>query len=207
MVARPPSARHPGARPARILPLLAGFFLVAAVLRMLPAVSQALAQDPGAPASQSPSAVTAQALRPAAEGLPDAPADADLSLELRDRARQLAEREAALAEREVLLDAAQTRLADQIAALQSAEAELAATMALADQAAENDILRLVEVFAAMKPEEAAAVFTEMDPQFAAGFLGRLAPESAAAILADLDPRQAYALSAILAGRNALVPRE
>lgn len=179
-------------RRARILPVLSVVFLLGAGLRLVSGVGAALAQDP----------------EPTQAALRSSPvSDAQLSLEIRERERSVSQREADLQEREALLAAAQQRVQAQIDALQSAEAELSATMAQADRAAEEDIARLVSVFEAMEPEQAAAVFSEMDPQFAAGFLGRLSPTTAAAILAGLDPRQAYGFSAILAGRNALVPHE
>ena len=179
------------ARRARVLPALSALFVLAAGLRAVSGLGMAMAQDPV----------------PAVAALRSSPvSDAQLTLEIRERERSVNQREADLQEREALLAAAQQRVQAQIDALQSAEAELSATMAQADRAAEDDIARLVSVFEAMEPEQAAAV-SEMDPEFAAGFLGRLSPTSAAAILAGLDPRQAYGFSAILAGRNALVPRE
>lgn len=193
-------------RPARILPVLATLFATAAALRIASGLGAALAQDPVL-ATQSVAApvdVVAAAMPVGASGT--GLGNAELIVDLRQRERALAQREAELAERETLLGAAQDRIQAQIVALETAEADLAATMALADRAAEDDILRLVAVYEAMKPEEAALVFAEMAPDFAAGFLARLRPETAAAILAGLDARLAYSLSAILAGRNALVPR-
>lgn len=209
-----PAARTPTrSRPARVLPLLALLFFTGAGLRFAIGLGEALAQHPATPPATLAAATADTAPQPASsrsgEPLPlrtSPVSDAQLTLEIRNRERAVATREAELEERAALLAAAQDRLQAQIDALRAAEADLAATMALADRAAEDDIARLVTVFEAMKPEDAAAVFTEMDPAFAAGFLGRLAPAAAAAILAGLEPRAAYGLSAILAGRNALVPR-
>jgi len=202
MTARP-SRKAPR---ARILPGLALLFVLGASLRLASGLGTAMAQDP-APGptvpqvAPSPLPPTTQLLQASVAG------NADLIVDLRRREQALDQREAAVAERAALVEAGQARLQDQIAALQAAEGELAATMALADRAAEDDITRLVSVFEAMKPEDAAAVFAEMDAGFAAGFLARLAPQTAADILAGLEPRQAYGLSAILAGRNANVPRD
>jgi hypothetical protein len=52
----------------------------------------------------------------------------------------------------------------------------------------------------------AALFQTMSPEFAAGFLGRMQPTSAADILTGLKPDKAYEVSVLLAGRNALVPK-
>lgn len=198
------------ARPtARILPVLTALFATGAALQLVTGLGAALAQYPVPPADPAQT-VPAPAQTATPQGAPQTATPTETAqwlLDLRTRESTLQRREAQLAERETLINAAQTRLQDQMLALAAVEDELSATMALADRAAEEDISRLVTVFEAMKPEEASAVFAEMAPDFAAGFLGRLNPEAAAAILAGLEPRLAYTLSALLAGRNALVPRE
>lgn len=205
---QPPAARAPLRRPGTryLLPSLALVFLLAGLMRLGAGIGTALAED-SEPRNQRFAALadapTSPAHRPEAG---DTAASAALLVQMTQREQALRLRESALAEREQLLEAAVERLEQQINALQAAEQELSATMALADQAAEDDIARMVRVFESMKPEEAALVFTEMDPGFAAGFLGRLNPDSAAAVMAGLEPRQAYLLSTIVAGRNALVPR-
>lgn len=201
MTRHPAPATRP--RPRRILPALIVLFAVAAMLRLASGLGTALAQNPGGPAAVPP-APTLPAAEPSASPVAD---PAARLVDLNTRERVLAQREAALAERAALIEAASDRVVSQIAALEAAERRLAATMALADRAAEDDIIRLVAVFEAMSAEQAAAVFAQMDPEFAAGFLARLAPSRAAAVLAGLDPAQAYGLSAILAGRNARVPRD
>lgn len=202
-MARGPMPRALRRRP-RILPALAALFVASALIKSLSGASIALAQADG-PARPAPPSQEALVQPTALRSSPVS--DAALTLDLHARDQAMSEREAALREREALMAAAEERLRAQITALETAEAELSATMALADRAAEEDILRLVSVYEAMKPEDAAAVFGEMEPQFAAGFLARLSPPVAASILAGLPPRQAYALSAIVAGRNALVPQD
>lgn len=121
------------------------------------------------------------------------------------REKQVAEREEkALVEAE-RLRIAKAEIEAQLAKLESAEKQLRSTIALADEAAENDLARLTTVYENMKPKDAAALFEEMDPQFAAGFVGRMRPDAAASILAGLSPQVAYSISAILAGRNAETP--
>lgn len=209
-MANPATPPNRPRRKARILPTLAVLFLGAASLRVISGLDAAMAQDP-APGSVPPPAETgteAPVEVAAMEALRSSPvSDAELSLEILRRERAVEDREATMAERESVLAALEARLQEQVQALESAEAELSATMALADRAAEDDIQRLVGVFEVMKAEDAAAVFAEMDPGFAAGFLSRLPAEIAAEILANLEPRQAYGLSALIAGRNALVPRD
>ncbi len=200
-------ARKRHSTPRQVLPSLALVFLLAGLIRLGAGIGTALAEgaEGGEPGTQQFAALAEPPAPPAPE-LRDSATSAALLVQMTRREEALRLREAALAEREQLLQAAIQRLEQQIAALETAEQDLSATMALADRAAEEDITRMVQVFESMKPEEAAAVFTEMDPGFAAGFLSRLAPGSAAAIMAGLEPRQAYLLSTIVAARNALDPR-
>lgn len=130
-----------------------------------------------------------------------------LLAETKEREARVAEREAKLEARIQALSLIESAVAEDLKRLEQAEAELRATMARADKAAETDIGQLTAVYENMKPEQAAALFERMEPSFAAGFLGRMRSDSAAAILAGLDPDLAYSISVVLAGRNADVPRE
>ena len=186
------------------MPSLALMFLLAAVTRLGTGIGAALAEGPETGQDPALTEMTDATGTPPAQQ--DMSASAALLVRITQREQAPRQREAALTEREALLTAAMDRLQTQITALQDAEHSLSATMALADRAAEDDIAGMVRVFESMKPDEAAHIFTEMDPDFAAGFLSRLNPDAAAAIMAGLEPRQAYLLSTIIAGRNALVPR-
>lgn len=132
---------------------------------------------------------------------------AALTQALRDRDAALAAREIALQDRLAALALADEALAQRLEELQSAEARLRDTLAIADGAAEKDLQRLTAVYEAMKPAEAAAIFETMAQEFAAGFLGRMRPDAAAAILAGMTPETAYSVSVLIAGRNALAPKE
>lgn len=123
------------------------------------------------------------------------------------REENIRAREAQMLNRMQALNVADQTITQKLAALTKAEAELKATLALADTAAEDDISRLTEVYETMKPKKAAALFQEMDPDFAAGFLARMRPDAAAGIMAGLTPQAAYTISVVLAGRNAEVPKE
>jgi len=125
---------------------------------------------------------------------------------LSTRETAVARQEEALADRMAALDLAETALTTRLAELAGAEASLKETLALADGAAEKDLARLTAVYEAMKPADAAALFTAMAPEFAAGFLGRMRPDAAAAILSGMNAEKAYSISVLIAGRNALVPK-
>jgi flagellar motility protein MotE (MotC chaperone) len=126
---------------------------------------------------------------------------------LRDRETDLQRQEAQARLRLQALAAADAEIQKKLDALREAETRLRDTIALAETASEDDINRLVAVYEAMKPKEAAVLFDAMEPSFSAGFLGRMRPEIAAPILAGMRTEAAYSVSAILAGRNAGVPRK
>lgn len=126
----------------------------------------------------------------------------------------LNEREAAVRARELelslradVLRVSEEQARLKLAELEQAENDLRATIAVVSTAAEDDLTRLTDVYASMKPKQAAALFETMDPEFAAGFLGRMRPDAAAQIMAGLSPTAAYSVSVILAGRNANAPKE
>ena len=126
-----------------------------------------------------------------------------LLAETKEREARVAEREAKLEARIQALALIESAVAEDLKRLEQAEAELRATMARADKAAETDIGQLTAVYENMKPEQAAALFERMEPSFAAGFLGRMRSDSAAAILASSRRRGvSYAASHTASGRTA-----
>lgn len=125
----------------------------------------------------------------------------------------LLKREAAVKTRERLLDEKQqsiafseTEIRKNLDMLEATEKALAATIAAAQTASEDDLARLTSVYESMKAKEASVLFEEMAPEFAAGFVARMRPDAAAQIMSGLEPSTAYSISVILAGRNALTPK-
>jgi len=142
---------------------------------------------------------------PPAEACPPTPPN--LLKALQDREEQLRVQEAAAADRLAALSLADAAIAKRLEELAAAETNLKEVLALADGAAEQDIARLTAVYEAMKPADAAKIFDAMAPDFAAGFLGRMQPAAAAAVLAGMAPDKAYSISVLIAGRNAMVPKQ
>jgi flagellar motility protein MotE (MotC chaperone) len=126
---------------------------------------------------------------------------------LKDREAQVRAQEAAAADRMAALTLAEAAIAKRMEELTAAEASLKEVLAIADGAAEEDLARLTSVYEAMKATDAAALFDAMAPEFAAGFLGRMQPAAAAAVMAGMSPDKAYAISVLIAGRNALAPKQ
>ena len=123
------------------------------------------------------------------------------------RENAIEDQERKLAERAASLDFAEKTIRENLTALKQAEDSLAATIATAETASEDDLARLTAVYENMKPKDAALLFEEMAPEFAAGFIARMRPDSAAPVMTGLAPQTAYSISVILAGRNANVPTE
>ncbi|SFS87679.1 Flagellar motility protein MotE, a chaperone for MotC folding [Sulfitobacter marinus] len=121
---------------------------------------------------------------------------------LQEKQAQLTAREKAQEDRQRALDDAAQRIDERLDQIAIAEQKLRDTLALSNNAAEDDLARLTTVYENMKPKDAAALFEAMKPEFAAGFLGRMRPDAAANIMAGLKPEFAYTISVILAGRNA-----
>jgi flagellar motility protein MotE (MotC chaperone) len=178
--------------------LLALFLGLSGAIRLAGGIGHALAETPVPEETVAPSGETLQCE-------PDGGVAALLA-SLREREARLVEQERKAAEREQGLALARKEIDGKLAELQAAEEKLAATLAMADQAAEKDVGKLVAMYETMKPKDAARLFGEMEPDFAAGFLAQMRPEAAAAVLAGLEPTKAYAISLMLAGRNAAAPK-
>jgi len=125
---------------------------------------------------------------------------------LSKRQAQVKAQEDAVSERLAALNLADHAISQRLAELQAAEDDLKKTLTLADGASEKDLAQLTAVYEAMKPADAAALFQTMSPEFAAVFLARMQPAAAADILTGLKPDKAYEVSVLLAGRNALAPK-
>ncbi|WP_245216414.1 MotE family protein [Sagittula salina] len=126
---------------------------------------------------------------------------------LKAREARIEKREEDMDVRMQALSLAEQEIDRKLKALEAAETSLRQTMTMASDAAEQDITQLTDVYARMKPKQAAQLFEQMDPNFASGFLARMKPDSAAAIMAGMEPEKAYLISVILAGRNAEVPKD
>ena len=199
--------------------VIAILLLGSASVRLVTSASSVLAQDSQLPtdsaqmAQNTPEGASADgaALKPAMQPQSiSATANrgeiSGLISALTEREAQVAKREKQLEMRLRALSVADAEIEKRLESLVATEKALRATLSLADEASEKDILRLTAVYESMKPKEAAALFEQMEPSFAAGFLARMRPDAAADVMAGLTPPVAYSISVILAGRNATVPK-
>ena len=185
------------------LAAIGGLLIASAVIRGV-TTGEAFAREAEIPVAAEPA--MAHDAEPAVQRVTEAEFEPLLKA-LDAREARIESRESEIAVRMQALSLAEQEIDRKMAALEEAEESLRATLALARTAAEDDLTRLTDVYATMKPKQAAALFEEMAPEFAAGFLARMPPDAAAAIMAGLSPRVAYTISVVLAGRNADVPKE
>ncbi|MBZ4022002.1 hypothetical protein CKO11_05970 [Rhodobacter sp. TJ_12] len=178
--------------------LIATLFAASGAIRFGSGIAQAFATDTGAQ--------DAQPVQTAEECISE-PGVMLMLKEVQAREKKLREGEQLLSDRSQAIALAEKRIEDRLALLVEAERNLSQTVTMADQAADEDVARLVTVYENMKPKEAAPLFAAMAPDFAAGFLARMRPDASAAVMAALEPQVAYSISVIMAGRNAGAPQE
>ena len=182
-------------RPYGALRVISALLIVSACIRFVAGATDAMANSPDS-----------DAVAEEETQIPASPNE-DISAAFLLREERLLEREAKLADRIQALNVAEIEISKQLAALQEAEDSLKATIEMVDSASETDLDRLRLVYENMAPKDAAALFEKMPPQFAAGFLGMMDPIAASKIMAGLTPETAYSFSVVIAGRNALTPKE
>jgi len=196
--------RQPGKKPAKrtqkgTLAIIGALLLLSAGLRLATEAGQVIASEGILAGSPDPAAAnqTQDLARPD---------QMEVALAaIKKREARLMEREAEINERESSVEAAEQAIREEIEKLLETEENLRKTISVAAEAAEADIAQLTDVYANMKPKQAAALFEQMDSTFAAGFLARMTSDSAARIMAGMTPEKAYEISVKLAGRNADIP--
>jgi flagellar motility protein MotE (MotC chaperone) len=123
--------------------------------------------------------------------------------QLAKRRDELATRERELKDREQLLQATEQRLAAQVKQLQQLKAELEGMNEQHKSGADANVRRLVAIYEAMKPDEAARIFDTMDASVLLDVAGRMAERRLAPVLAQMTPARAQALTIAMANQSPL----
>jgi len=195
----------------RLLPLIAvaigGVVLVRAA-GVAPGVfegAQAWAEEavPAGAAAAAPAAAAAIcALTPEqlAQQAGISPAELRIMQSLSARRTELDARDADLASMLPLLATAEQKLDAKVAALEAVKAEVRVLLGQVSEQekAEND--RMVAVYSAMRPREAARVLATLDDDVRLPVAAAMRPRSLAAILAQMEPAEARSLTEKLARR-------
>ncbi|MEE2878112.1 MAG: hypothetical protein VX593_03820 [Pseudomonadota bacterium] len=107
----------------------------------------------------------------------------------------------AIQEQELSLQARKIDLDQRAEELQALQKTLEDRWRQMSAEADQDVEHLAQMYAAMKPDQAAPIFNQMDPGFAAGFLRLMQSDQAGMILASMDSSKAYIVSVKLASLN------
>lgn len=144
------------------------------------------------------------------------PAELQVLQSLGDRRGQLDQREQSLDTQVQLIAAAEAKLDSRIQQMNGLKAGIQALLGQADQQQQDETDRLVRVYAAMKPKDAAARMTLLSDAVRLPMAARMKERALSAILAQMAPDDARALTekladrltgaqAVMAARNALNP--
>lgn len=130
--------------------------------------------------------------------IPEAVALADM---LRQRQAALDRTLADLDRRKAELVSAEGRLTDRLVELRKTREAIARSTTTNKAGRDAGISRLIAVYDAMKPAEAAQVIAALPPDFAAEILARVQPDNSARIIAAIEPTQAAILTARMGTRR------
>lgn len=177
------------------MPRMMGAFLAASLLPMA-----ALSLQPSG--SEVPVPEKAAGLM---AGCGDIPEVVNLVEELRIREDRIAKALSELENQKAEITTARTALTAELrrlkAALTGANGSTSSRTSR-QRAVDDDIMRLVAVYEAMKPKEAAAVLGSLPPDFSAELLMRVNPETGARIIAAIEPEKAAVLTTYMGARSA-----
>lgn len=195
----------------RLLPLIAiaigGVVLVRAV-GVAPGLFQGAvawaeeavpAEGEAAPTRPAP-AVCALTPEQLAEQAGISPAELRVIQSLKDRRGELDIRDNDFATMLPLMAAAEQKLDERIKALETVRAEVQTLLGQVDEKAKAEIDRLVSVYSAMRPRDAANVFTTLSDDVRLPVAAAMRPRSLAAIMAQMPPAAARELTEKLARR-------
>jgi flagellar motility protein MotE (MotC chaperone) len=197
----------------RILPLIAiavGGIVAVRAVGLAPDLfqgAQAWAQegvvaagDAALPTIASAPAVCALSEEQLAEQAGISPAELRIIQSLSARRDQLDARDTDFATMLPLMAAAELKLDERIAELNAIKAELEGMLGQADEREEAEVNRLVQVYQAMRPREAAAVFNTLADSVRLPVAQAMRPRALAAIMAQMPPAEARELTEKLADR-------
>ena len=97
--------------------------------------------------------------------------------------------------------AAEQALKTRLQALKAAKSALGDARTQRTDATTAGIDRLIAVYDAMKPAEAATILAALPPEFAAEILTRIQPDTGARIIAAIEPGQAAILTTYMGARR------
>jgi len=194
----------------RLLPLIAiaiGGVVVVRAVGVAPGLfegARAWAEEavPAAAAATPAAAVCALTPEQLAQQAGISPAELRIIQSLSARRTELDARDADLASMLPLMTAAEQKLDDKVAALAAVKAEVQALLGQVGEREQAEVDRLVAVYSAMRPREAARVFATLNDEVRLPVAAAMRPRALAAVMAQMEPAAARDLTEKLAGRFA-----
>jgi len=198
------------ARIPRLLPLIAvaiGGVVVIRAIGVAPGLfegAKAWAEEavPAGAAPKPAAAVCALTPEQLAQQAGISPAELRIIQSLSARRAELDARDTDMASMLPLLTAAEQKLDARVQALEAVKAEVAAMLGQVDEKQKAETDRLVAVYSAMRPREAARVFATLDDDVRLPVAAAMRPRTLAAVMAQMDPAAARVLTEKLARRFA-----
>ncbi|MBW8303611.1 MAG: hypothetical protein K0M78_06665, partial [Brevundimonas sp.] len=130
------------------------------------------------------------------------PAEMRILNALKDRRAELDVRDGDMAAMLPLMMAAEQKLDAKTAALEAVKAEVQTLLGQVGEREKAEVDRLVAVYSAMRPREAARVFATLDDDVRLPVAAAMRPRSLAAVMAQMEPAAARELTEKLARRFA-----
>ena len=198
------------ARIPRLLPLIAvaiGGVVAVRAIGVAPGLfegAKAWAEEaaPAAAAAPAKTAPAACALTPEqlAQQAGISPAELRIIQSLSQRRTELDARDQDFATMLPLMTAAEQKLDAKVQALEALKAEMKQMLGQVDEREKAEIDRLVQVYSAMRPKDAAPVMASLEDRVRLPVAADMRPRTLAAIMAQMQPAQAKELTEKLAAR-------
>lgn len=165
---------------------------------MAAADANSVASDAAATAPMAP--ICATSIDDLAKQAGMSPNELQILQNLGQRRQQLDQREQSLNSRQALIDAADSKLDARIQQLSDLKTQIQTLLDQANKTQDDDTNRLVAVYSAMKPKDAAAVLATMKDEVRLPIAAKMKDRNLAAILGAMDPAAARELTEKLATR-------
>lgn len=192
----------------RLLPLIAiaiGGVVAVRAIGIAPGLfdgARAWAEEavPAAAPSRPMAAVCALSPEQLAQQAGVSPAELRVLQSLQSRRTQLDARDADMATMLPLMATAEQKLDAKVAELARIKAEVGALLGQVDEREKAELDRMVQVYTAMRPKDAARVFATLSDDVRLPVAAAMRPRSLAAVMAQMDPSAARDLTEKLARR-------
>ena len=162
-----------------------------------PQPTPAATPAPAPAATPAPTPTPDAAAKPQRDPLQMSAEEIDELQQLSARRVELDRRAAELSERDVLMQAAEKRIDEKIAKLQTLQKSIESDVKQKDDEENARIQSLAHMYEQMKPADAARILEQLDVPVLLTMLGDIREQKAAPILAAMDPAKAKAVTLAL----------